>query len=168
MDRLICDVASHQSRPTDPNGKGSSYCLRYQRALAFFFQAIGASGGDPWWLLVTDAVPGHQESCLTQLFGFDQEMTLGLLCQAGLVSFSTWHSVHTINSAGWEQFITVHGLRDIMEVPNKTRVDGKRYYFINIGRSDLLKHTPIDQFSMRTKQVPVDPTGTVFFSRTKR
>ena len=57
------------------------------------------------------------------------------------------------NHTAWDQFILHHGLHEMMETLNPTKVDCKRYYFNNIGKRDSLQHTPSDQFLTGKKEV---------------
>jgi len=130
---------------------GSNRQNHYRSAIALFFRSTTTQ--QPWWFSVLEEVVGHADSPLYKLFGLSFDLYTRICLKAGLISqrMHQGRTIFTPNISEWDVMITEYNLNSHLNSINATKIDGKRYYFINIGSRKKQFHSPKDQFNGRVE-----------------
>ena len=113
-----------------------------------------------------EEVVGHADSPLYKLFGLSFDLYTRICLKAGLISqrMHQGRTIFTPNISEWDVMITEYNLNSHLNSINATKIDGKRYYFINIGSRKKQFHSPKDQFNGRVEP----PIMLPFLRRSRR
>jgi hypothetical protein len=95
-------------------------------------------------------VNGDHSTKLSSVLGYEHEVGLEFLVGTGLIiRRHEQNPSYSVVKKEWEMLIVAHGLQDIMEGINRTRVDAVNTLFIYYGNKAKLRHIPSDQFDAK-------------------
>jgi len=125
-----------------------SYRHQSRHILASFFRSL--ENVDPWWVSIDCPVNGDHSTKLSSVLGYEHEVGLEFLVGTGLIiRRHEQNPSYSVVKKEWEMLIVAHGLQDIMEGINRTRVDAVNTLFIYYGNKAKLRHIPSDQFDTK-------------------
>ena len=144
------------------SGSSSRFC--YRSAIAHFFRTTTQQ--QPWWYSLLDEVNGHAESSLFFILGLPFDLYARICVKACLFKKKQQKgdTIYIPILSDWNQLISEFNLTCYLEDVNITKIDGKRYYFINIGSRKKQFHSPKDQFNGRVEP----PSMLPFLHRSRR